>query len=232
VPPGDIDWAGSFADAAANLPSSYKFGFAVTEQIDVNTLLARLAWQCWCRFFWEAGKAKLCRIKDYGTPDKSVNTTTDSLITPQRRLDVNFTQGGLEDIFNKIELSYNLDPTLGGWSTPKAYQGVSKGSDATSITKYKTRFKELLAFAIGDNSAMADDLRGKFLDRHAQSRKTFSFPAWLKNAELERGDLVELTCTQLGLTAKPCGSRLRSSGGKRQKRPEIIFYAVAPDDFF
>ncbi len=196
-------YIGSFAN---DLPASYTFGFAITEQIELNRLLAGLAWQCWCRFVWTPDGAKLIRIKETGIPVKSIDTDTDSFLDSDNRLQVKFTIPGLDDegIANHILLHYNLDLTLGGWNNLNAYQGLKTPSDSVSIGNYKTRKKILRAFAIADNSPMATDLAGKFLTRYAVARRTFSFPSTLKNIELETGDTPKFTCTQLGLVARLC----------------------------
>jgi hypothetical protein len=199
----DIDLSGSFAETESNLPAAYEFGFAINNQIELINLLNRLAWQCWCRVFTSAGVWKLMEIKTSGTADKSINTKRDS-ITIKNRLALTYSKTSLNSLINKIDLRYNLDYVLGGWGNPDAYQASSEDSDSTSITAYKTRDKILLAFAIGDNSTMANNLRARFLTRFKDPRFLYSFPTTLKHVDLEIGDLISLTCEQLELTDVLC----------------------------
>jgi hypothetical protein len=198
----NIDLAGSFADAATNLPASYKFAFTITRQVRLNELLTLLAKQTWCRFVWEAGAAKLNRIKTSGSSDKSLDTDNDSLLVNDQ-LAVKVEQWGLDRIYNDVTVLYNIDHTLsyGDRGNPDAYQANSNASDATSITAYGKRHRTFRCFAIGDNSTMADDLRAKLLAFYKDARQVFSFPSLMRNVELERGDLADITCSQLGLSA-------------------------------
>jgi hypothetical protein len=197
----NIDLAGSFADAAANLPAFFKFGFAITNKIDLNRLLAMLAQQTWCRFIWEAGTAKLNRIKFTGTSAKSLNTDNDSILN-NKRLAVNVQSAGLREIHNDIEVKHNLDLTLGGHRSPDAYEGTITGSDATSIGLYGTRQRTFLFFAVGDNSEMATYLQNNLLVFYKDIHQKVIFPSFLKHIELERGDVIDITTSQLGLSGK------------------------------
>jgi hypothetical protein len=198
----DIDLAGSFADADTNLPASYKFAFTITRQVRLNELLTLLAKQTWCRFVWEAGMAKLNRIKTSGSSDKSLNTDDDSLLVNDQ-LAVKIEQWGLDRIYSDVTVLYNIDHTLssGDWGNPDAYLANSNDSDAASISAYGRRQRTFHCFAIGDNSTMADDLRAKLLAFYKDARQVFSFSSLMRNVELERGDLAEITCSQLGLSA-------------------------------
>ncbi len=204
VTDSDIDLAGSFQDAEDNLPASYAFAFSIRQKIGMNRLVALLAQQTWCRFVWEAGIAKLNRIKDSGSSSKAIDTDTDSILSAENRLQVTARPQGLKQILNDIEVKYNLNYNLGLWAVPDAYNASTETTDANSITNFGTRQRTWLMFAIGDNSSMADDVRDKLLEFYKISRKQFVFPTWLKHVELERGDLIELTTTQLGAQDKLC----------------------------
>jgi len=229
VTDSDIDLAGSFQDAEDNLPASYKFAFSIRQKIGMNRLLAMLAQQTWCRFIWEAGIAKLNRIKLSGTSIKSIDTDTDSYISSDRRLQVRKQPKGLSEIYNDIEVKYDLNYTLGNWGTPDAFEGSSEDTDATSISNYKTRQRTWLMFAIGDNSTMADDVRDKLLDFYQNPRATFTFPGWLKNVELERGDTPDLTTSQIGAFGRICeivGVDLQVPHPVNRQRPELLFSLI------
>jgi hypothetical protein len=226
VTDSDIDLAGSFQDAEDNLPSSYEFAFSIRQKIAMNRLLAMLAQQTWCRFVWEAGVAKLNRIKESGVSSKAIDTDTDSILSRAERLQVVARKRSLNKIFNDIEVKSNLNYTLGSWDAPDAYKDSSETTDANSITNFGTRQRTWLMFAIGDNSSMANDVRDKLLDFYKLSRKEFIFPGWLKNVELERGDLVELTTTQLGINDRLCeiiGVDYSMSIPIQRRNPELNF---------
>lgn len=195
----DIDLSGSFQDAEDNLPASYKFAFAITDQRNLNRQLAQLAVQTYCRFVWEAGVARLLRIKTSGSPDKSIDTDNDTILK-NGKLDIRMRRRGLDGIVNNVEVKYNLNLTLGGWSNPDAYEGTTDDNDATSIAAYGKRSKTYLMYAVGDNSPMADDLRDKYLDLLKDPMREMTFTTFLKNIELERGDLLSITSPQFGLS--------------------------------
>lgn len=196
----DIDLAGSFQDAEDNLPASYKFAFAIIDQRNLNRLLAQLAVQTYCRFVWEAGVARLLRIKTSGSPDKSIDTDDDTILK-NGKLDIRMRRKGLNEIVNNIEIKYNLNPTLGGWSNPDAYEGTTDDNDATSITTYGERSKTYLMYAIGDNATMVEDLRDKYLELLKDPRREITFTTFMKNIEIERGDLLSITSSQFGLSS-------------------------------
>ena len=194
----DIDLAGSFQNAEDNLPASYKFAFAIIDQRNLNRLLAQLAVQTYCRFVWEAGVARLLRIKTSGTPDKSIDTDDDTILK-NGKLDIRIRRRGLNEIVNNVEIKYNLNLTLGGWSNPDAYEGTTDDNDATSIAAYGKRSKTYLMYAVSDNSSMADDLRDKYLELLKDPMREITFTTFMKNIELERGDLLRITSSQFGL---------------------------------
>lgn len=196
----DIDLTGSFQDAEDNLPADYKFAFAIIDQRNLNRLLAQLAVQTYCRFVWEAGAARLLRIKTSGSPDKSIDTDDDTILK-NGKLDIRMRRRGLNEIVNNVEIKYNLNLTLGGWSVPDAYEGTTNDNDATSIAAYGERSKTYLMYAVGDNSSMADDLRDKYLALLKDPRREITFTTFMKNIEIERGDLLSITSSQFGLSS-------------------------------
>lgn len=196
----DIDLAGSFQDAEDNLPSSYEFAFAINTRRALNRLLPSLAEQCFCRIVYEAGLYKLLRIKLSGTSIKSIDTDDDTVFK-NNKLQVGIRKRGLDEIKNDLEIKYKLNPTLGGWSDENAYEGTSIDTDSTSITAYGNRQKTFLMFAIQNNSAMADDIAGKLLSLLKDPREEISITSFLKHIELERGDVIDITTSQLGISA-------------------------------
>ena len=197
----DTDLAGSFQAAEDNLPTFYEFGFIVPPKIHLNRLLAMLAQQTWCRLIEEAGIIKLNRIRLSGiTSDKSLNTDNDSLLE-DNRLMVNIRTPGKKGIFNDIEVKYNLNYTRGKFNSPDAYEKSAQNSDSDSIAKFGTLDREFLFFAVQDDE-MANDLQGKLLVFYKIARQTASFPSFPKNIELIRGDIVDITTSQLGLSAE------------------------------
>lgn len=194
----DIDLAGSFQDAEDNLPASYKFAFAIIDQRNLNRLLAQLAIQTYCRFVWEAGIARLLRIKTSGSPDKSIDTADDTILK-NGKLDIRIRRRGLSEIVNNVEIKYNLNLTIGGWSSSDAYEGTTNDNDGTSIAAYGERSKTFLMYAVGDNFDMADDLRDKHLELLKDPMREITFTTFLKNIEIERGDLISITSSPFGL---------------------------------
>jgi hypothetical protein len=171
----NIDLSGSFDDAETNHPDLDKFGFVIRDQIWVNELLALLAQQFFCRFVWEAGIAKLNRIKK-----------------PQ--------------VWNDVTINYDLDLVAsdGKWFFSDAYSQHTQDEDSTSITNNGRKTRVFNAFAVGDNDTMADDLRDKLLSFYKDNRKLLTFPSWTKLFDLERGDEIDITSSQLSLSAFDC----------------------------
>lgn len=195
----DIDLAGSFQDAEDNLPSSYEFAFAIITRRALNRLLPLLARQTFCRIVYEAGLYKLIRIKLSGSSIQSINTNNDTVLKNDR-LQVSIRKRGLDEIKNDIEIKYNLNPTLGGWNDENAYEGTSIDIDSSSITTYGNRQKSFLMFAIQDNSTMADDIANKLLLLLKDPRREITITTFLKYIELERGDIIDVTTPQLGIS--------------------------------
>lgn len=195
-----IDLAGSFQDAEDNLPSSYEFAFAIITRRALNRLLPLLARQTFCRIVYEAGLYKLIRIKLSGASIKSIDTDNDTVLKNDR-LQVSIKKRGLDEIKNDIEVKYNLNPTLGGWNDENSYEGTSIDIDSTSITTYGNRQKSFLMFAIQDNTAMADDIASKLLSLLKDAKREITITTFLKYIELERGDIIDITTPQLGISA-------------------------------
>ena len=203
----NIDLAGSFADAENNHPLLDKFGFVITQQIWMNDLLTLLAQQFFSRFIWEAGIAKLNRIKISAPSinDKLIDTDWDS-IKRNGRFAVKENRWGKDRVWNEISVNYNLDLVLadGKWSNPDTYLQNTQDEDATSISNNGRQTRVFNAFAIGDNTTMADDLRDKLLVFYKDNRKYIIIPSWTTLIELERGDEIDITSEQLGLSAFDC----------------------------
>lgn len=204
VPHADIDLTGSFADAETEHSNMDKWGFVITQQIWVNELLTYLAQQFFCRFIWEAGIAKLNHIKisSSSVNDKSIDTEWDS-IKRNNRLTVKEDRWGKDRVWNDITINFDLDLVLseGNWFASDNYNQNTQDEDATSITANGRQTRVFNAFAIGDNSTYADDLRDKLLSFYKDNRKWVSFQSWTKSIDLERGDEIDITTIQLGLSS-------------------------------
>jgi len=200
----NIDISGSFADAEAEHPNMDKWGFVITQQIWVNELLTYLAQQFFSRFIWEAGIAKLnhIRINSSSVNDKSIDTEWDS-IKRNSKLTVKEDRWGKDRVWNDITINFDLDLVLseGNWFANDNYNQNTQDEDATSITANGRQTRVFNAFAIGDNSSYADDLRDKLLIFYKLNRKWNSFKSWTKLIDLERGDEVDITTPQLGLAS-------------------------------
>jgi hypothetical protein len=203
----DIDLAGSFADAETTHSNMDVWGFVITQQIWVNELLTYLAQQFFCRFIWEAGIAKLNRIKIVaaGIPDKEIETEFDS-ITKNNKLTVKEDRWGKDRVWNDITVNFDLDLILsqGNWFSEDNYLQNTQDDDATSISANGRQSRVFNAFAIGDNSTYADDLRDKLLSFYKVNRKYISLLSWSTLLELERGDEIDLTTPQLDLSDFDC----------------------------
>ena len=200
----DIDLAGSFADAETNHSSMDVWGFVITDQIWVNELLTLLAQQFFCRFIYEAGTAKLNRIllSPGSANDRSVDTDWDS-VKRNGKLTVKEDRWGKDLVWNDVTVNYDIDLILSGgnWFSPDSYFQHSQDEDATSISANGRQTRVFNAFAIVDNTSYADDLRDKLLSFYKENRRWVSFVSWTTLLALERGDEIDITTSQLDLSA-------------------------------
>lgn len=190
----DIDLMGSFADVAANLPASYKFGFVITEPVKLSELLPSLAMQCFCRFSWDAGLARLSRIKTASDVSvKSIDAGVDAVLS-DNQLQISFQRPLKTALYDIIHIKYNLERTLGGWQDNDAYaDDAVSGAGKKSLT--------IMCFAIGDNDTMANDLASKWYSIYSISKKPMMLTTSIKHLELECGDVVSITCAPFSMTS-------------------------------
>lgn len=191
----DIDISGTFTDTNTNLPASYQFGFAINNQIGLNDLLAKLAFQAYSRIYYERGLYKLRIYKDTTGSATVINTNTDSVLV-NNQIMVNFSESSLEEIQDPIIMKYFLDYSLGDWESKEAY---SKNSKST-ISSFGTREKVYLFFAV-NSATMALDLIGKLSLLRGDVRTIVTFPSYLKHIDLNIGDEITLTAPGLGETS-------------------------------
>jgi hypothetical protein len=203
----DIDISGSFADCDTNLPSNWKWGFAITKNLHLNILLKRLELQTWCRFKWGLdGLARLERIKTSGTSIRTLNTNSDCFLSGKlgdtnRELLIKFRRPKLNQLANKVAVQYLLDPTLGHWSNPDAYDEIIEDSDSDSITEYGERKKTWRMWAVRDDT-MAQTLRGYLLDYYKDPRQAVSYLTDWTQLQLQSNDLVDIISQPSGISGK------------------------------
>lgn len=202
----DIDVAGTFFDAKTYLPSTWKFGFAITTpNMYLNSLLERLAIQTWCKFRWgHDGKARLERIKISGTSIRTLNTASDSFLSGNlgdinRKMLIEFKWPDLNQLANKVIVQYLFDPTIGDWVNPDAYNGITEDSNSDSISEYGERQKTWLMWAVKEE-AMAQTLRDNLLSYHKLPRRAVAFPTDWTQLQLQSGDLLDLISQQTGIS--------------------------------
>ena len=197
----DLDIAGTFLDARNNLPVSYKFGFALTWQVGLNTFSAQLAQMSYCRFFTSAGLAKFARIVDYKLPVKVIDTDDYSPLTEdaEKKIRVKRFGGAIEKIVNKVEIKFKHNPILGSKEDPNAYADNSESLDAdaqSSIDRYGEQRKTWRMWAVRDD-AMALDIQNKLLKRLQHPRTTTVFPSWSALSLMEPSDLITFISDKL-----------------------------------
>jgi hypothetical protein len=201
----NIDVSGSFTDTNNNLPASYKFAFIVSERVQTNRLFNMLALQAFTRFTWSPEGYATLKIIDVTTApvaDKTIDNDVDGLLDERRQLQGSVTLPSIDQIFNNIDIFYNRNPVNGGWFDQKSYGSHASQTDSTSIDDFGTRRRQFFAFAIGDNSTMADAVAVNYKNLYSSSRKVISFVSWLKNFELEVGDIINLTIDQIDVGAR------------------------------
>ena len=197
VPSNRID-AASFQAARADAPSSHKFGGNLIERSsNLKTLMLALGIQSRIKIDWPADKLIARFLKtSYGSPLKTITRdqigATKSADGIETTLRLSHTP--VEDLVNVVNLYYGRRD-WGVSNRQDSFTKISKTSDATSITKYRTREQKdrfLFDFIADNNSAMADDLRDFWLARLKEPARVAEFEAFLDQLELLPGDLVAL----------------------------------------
>lgn len=186
----DID-SSSFNSAGTFFnTNSYEFSLVITDPIQADELLMRLALQCRSHFF----------VSLYGTAKLIVRQTsqssTHSIIKNEIKQDsVSIERSSRKDIINYFNIYYDLDH-----SKDKDLincQAVKNFQDSTSISRYGQKEwmgdKNLLLFDAITLDAMAVHVGSFLLDFYKQIRHMPHCAFFLDNMETEPGDIIDLT---------------------------------------
>jgi len=190
----------SFADITTTYPS-FTFNFAIRRKIKINTLLSLLAKQTWARFFYSpSGEAVLSRIRSTGSVDKVLDQ--DMAIVTGNKRSIKIQESSLNRIANRNNIHTDLDYTLGYWNNNDAYaeNTIDITSTTVSVDRYGIREVGHLFFAIQNNQDMADDLAELYKDFWKDPKEEITINTFLNNSELEQGDLIDFSYSQMGIT--------------------------------
>ena len=182
--------------SALFVSKGYRLSVLINEYKKLREHLGKLAFQCRSYFRFAGGKAYLLYRPDSLSSDKTI---TNAMIRMETDFytTVRIERSPLSEVINKINLRYKRDWSKSG---DDAYSGISKGSDATSITRYGEKERaDLFIFDYVRSQTMADDLRAFYLARYKDRKKVVTLEAFLDNVELELAD---------GVTVDPLGSLL------------------------
>ena len=195
---------GTTCNKIGTFPAGYAFNGAITSSRRAPEWCHELARQCRAYFKWVLGQPTLIVRPDTLAPVKAINEirlSNGMMIHGQRQTDIN-------DVINTINLRYDRD-----WSSTssgdEAYQQVSAGTNAASITTYGVRERpELFRFDFVTSPTMAANLAAFYLSWYAWQRWQHTQECYLFEAALEFGDAVTLAylegeigeCTEVGFS--------------------------------
>lgn len=183
--------ANFYTDAHTNFVNKpYKFAGVINEKKKLKEWLSALAFQCRCYFRFSNGLTQLLWRPDTLSSQKTI---TANMIRMQddAKTTRTLSRSPLDEVINKIEVHYDRDWTQSG---DDAYKGLSKTSDATSITAYGEKEKpEIFYFGFVTTQSMADDVRNFYIARYKNRKKLVEMELFLDNAEVEFGDDVTIT---------------------------------------
>lgn len=196
-PEDDLD-ATSFASSGTHFAANgYAFAGAIVEQEEASRLLARLALQARSWFFWDpAGRARLIFRDLVGTPFRSLKKGDLALRT------LKLTHTSISETFNRINVHYDRDWLAQSMVPEAGFSALASATDATSLASFGQRERSY-NFDFVRHPSMAQDLVAFYLTLHAYPRVRARFETFLNNYDLERGDFIDLTYTDLGLINHP-----------------------------
>jgi hypothetical protein len=189
APSGDIDSTTFTAAGTFFNTNSYAFSLLISDPIQAEDLLMKLALQCRSRFFVSpAGKAKLIVRQFAQAIGHSIakNEIKENSVSMKR--------SSFDDMINYFNIRYNRDHTRSG---SDAYQAVKTFSDSTSISRYGQQewagSEDVFFFDAITDATMIGHVGGFLLDYHKLVRKMPGFSVFLDNCEIEPGDIINIT---------------------------------------
>ncbi len=221
--------ADSFERARSSLEAlGARFAFALTRQARASSLLERLALQARCRLSFDSGKHRLAFRPDaFGEPVRAL--TPDSLLEGGCRME----HSGLDDVRNRIIGYHTRDYGVGG-PVSECYSAVTVAEDPESQAEYGAREWELELFALRD-AAYASDLLNFLADRLGKPVRRYAWSSFLRDIDLERGDIVEISDLRFDLLkvkGEIARSVFRAGSGSRRRLDTLSFQAeLEPFEF-
>lgn len=172
----------SFAAAGAQYAGlDYQFNGVVSASMTIYDFEKAAAFQCRSRFFWNAGTAKI-ELKQ--TQDNQVSVK-DLDATDLRLRSMSALKQRSSDIINRIDLLYDKDLLT------DTFDSVTSSSDDTLPIVMEDR--EKWNFDLVGSDAMAADLLDYYINTRSTASTFYSFQTYLKNLDLEKGDIIRLT---------------------------------------
>lgn len=222
--------AASFSSARQSLDSEgVQFAFSLRKPGAVSDLLHSLAEQARCRLKFDSGKFQLIyRPDSLGQPAKEI--VSDDL----RLGSTGIRHAGPDTAVNRIVGYHSRDYRSLG-ATEDRYSDIVISDDSQSQTEYGLQERRLELFALRDGS-YAQDLVDFFVARGAEPARRYSWRSFLRDADLERGDIVEVADLDLDLLkvkAEITSSTFIPGDGTRKELDSIAFEAeLEPFSFF
>jgi len=236
----DID-TDSLTDLEDNFFTEFTYSIVIDVQTTLNKLLTRLGTQAFFKPIWEAGLFKTVRFKESEeTAVKALDTDNDhvqEVINPENinnTIAIDFRKFGYQNTNqNKVYDAVVVNSNLNRLKDPKkeaSYKTSFEQADGSPpFSKTKT-------FLMPDivNDSHTFNLSERYHKILKIDGRKFFFTTYIKNIELERGDVVTLTIPQLsGITTIKCAilniaSSLPSARDKRTFIMDMLLQKLEP----
>ncbi len=218
----------SFAAARQSLDTAgARFAFALLDNTNASRLLRSLAEQARSRLKFDSGRFQLIyRADSFGQTSRDV-VWSELLAGGSPRV----RHAGLGSVFNRI-VGYHSRDYLKSGALPDRYSDFSLSEDTTSESDYGPREREMELFTLR-NASYAQDLLDFIVARHAKPVRRYIWRSFLRDVDLERGDIVDISDLDLDIL-KVKGEIVSSSflaGGYAKKELDSVAFEVDLESF-
>ena len=214
----------SFAAARQSLESAGAlFAFSMSARMDASRLLHSLADQARSRLKFDSGKFHLTyRPDSLGQPAREIVSPDIVLGSAGGR------RMGLGSVYNRIVGAHSRDYQKRG-AAEAAYADLAISENAQSQTDHGLRERRIELSALRD-ATYAQDLIAFFVARQAEPAHRYTWRSFLRDVDLERGDVVEISDLSLDLLKVKgevvTSSFMAGSGPRRGRAGEMDSIAL------
>lgn len=190
----DID---ASISTSTSIRPSVTLGFFIDEQKDLMTLCRKIAWQSACRFFWDAGLARMVTIKEPSSP-VVINLFQRDVVLNSIKME----RTRVADLCNTATTQYGYS-----WyqqpNVPKLISSLTRTNTDSISTFGEKRHDDWFEFdlIVAENLGSAGGVAAEFVTNFyvqtylPQVTRIFEFTAPIGRAKIMRGDVISLTYT-------------------------------------